>query len=300
MALSGYYLGCPSWGLKDWVGNLYRRGTKARDFLAQYAEVFNTVEGNTTFYSLPSAETVERWRDATPESFRFVFKLPKIVTHEKALIGAGRDVSIFLDRLLPLGERLGPVMIQLPPAFGPQHIDRLGRFVSALPSEHRFAIEVRHRAFYDDPAESARLEELLAHFACERVVMDTRAMRAGDPNPPDVAVARGRKPDLPVPESIPGRQPMVRFVGHLDSEVNEPWIEGWATRVARWLDEGRKPYLFAHCPNDLYAPPIARRFHQLLTERLGDPAGDAIDPGVLPPWPGEISEPPAVEQLSLF
>lgn len=304
MAIQGYYLGCPSWGLKDWVGNLYRQGSKARDFLAQYAEVFNTVEGNTTFYSLPNSDAVMRWRDATPETFRFSFKLPRTISHEKALVGAEREAIQFLDRLRPLGKRLGAFMIQLPPSFGPQRLEVLSRFLSALPSDQHFGVEVRHRAFWDEPEAAAELDQLLAHFNCERVAMDTRALRSGSAADNDVVKARQRKPDLPVPAFEQGNQPLVRLVGHPDPEVNEPWLVEWATTVAGWLLAGRRPYVFAHCPNDLHAPPMARRFHELLSEHLAEQAspgqGEAVDIGTMPAWPGEAPEERGAEQLSLF
>ena len=82
MAIRGYYLGCPGWGLKSWVGRLFPSGTRNTDFLARYAEVFNTVEGNTTFYALRRKDTVARWKDESPDEFRFCFKFPKKITHE--------------------------------------------------------------------------------------------------------------------------------------------------------------------------------------------------------------------------
>lgn len=148
MTIEGYYLGCPMWGFQGWVGSRYRRGTRARDFLAEYAAVFNAVEGNTTFYSVPSPETMARWREATPASFRFCFKLPQTVTHRFGLVGAGEETAAFLRRMAPLGEGLGPFMIQLPPAFGPDRLAVLDRFLRSLPGDLIFAVELRHRSFY--------------------------------------------------------------------------------------------------------------------------------------------------------
>lgn len=72
-----------------------------KDYLAEYARVWNTVEGNTTFYSLPASETVERWHDAVPPEFRFSFKLPKSITHRRSLEGAESETATFLDRMAP-------------------------------------------------------------------------------------------------------------------------------------------------------------------------------------------------------
>ena len=95
--IKGYYLGCSIWGNKDWVGELFTKDAKTKDFLQQYASVFNTVEGNTTFYGLPSEATVARWREETSEGFRFAFKFSRAISHEKRLVNAeletaGQDV----------------------------------------------------------------------------------------------------------------------------------------------------------------------------------------------------------------
>ena len=291
MAISNYFLGLPSWGLKDWVGHLYRPRTPARDFLRQYAEVWNTVEGNTTFYNAPSPETVDRWAELTPEAFRFCFKLPQDITHRAGLAGsATSDTLRFLDRMAPLGPRLGPFMIQLPASFGPDRINVLERFLGTLPSEWDFAVEVRHPAFF--AAEwGPQLDALLAHHACERVVMDTRPLRSGDPDHPDVRSARTKKPNLPVHPVALGRHPIVRYIGHPEDDVNTPWLDLWSDIVAGWIQNGLRPFFFAHCPNDFYAPGLARRLHRRLVDRC------SLDP--LPAWPGEkAGEQP--RQLSLF
>ncbi|MEM8962574.1 MAG: DUF72 domain-containing protein, partial [Acidobacteriota bacterium] len=145
----GYRLGLPQWSEKHWIGTVFPPKTKNTDFLARYTDVFGTVEGNTTFYSEPSPETVAKWRDATPESFRFAFKLPRFVTHELKL-GEGAEVQTehFLYRMEPLGARLGPFMVQLPPSFGPRQLKALDRFLEALPKNHCMTVELRHPAFY--------------------------------------------------------------------------------------------------------------------------------------------------------
>ena len=96
--IRGYYLGCPGWGLKSWVGRLFPPGTRSTEFLERYAEVFNTVEGNTTFYALPAAETVDRWRAQVPDQFRFCFKFPRTITHDKQLAGCEAEVDEFIAR----------------------------------------------------------------------------------------------------------------------------------------------------------------------------------------------------------
>ncbi len=290
MAIQGYYLGCPMWGFKGWAGNLYRRGARPRDFLAQYASVFNTVEGNSTFYSLPPPATVERWRDAVPATFRFCFKLPRTITHERGLAGAGAETAELFRRMAPLGQRLGPFMIQLPPSFGPDRMAVLEAFLRALPRDFHYAVELRHRGFYASDASERRLDEILVEHRCERIVLDTRSLRSGDPRHPDLLAARHGKPNLPATPVALGRRPLLRFISHPDAAVNLPWLERWCRHLGRWIRQGRRPYVMVHCPNDLHSPPLARRLHALLAPHL--------EVGEMPPWPGE--EEPEKGQLSLL
>lgn len=281
MAIERYYLGMPFWGLKDWVGNLYADGTRPADFLEQYAQVFNAVEGNTTFYHLPDAATVQRWKDQTPESFRFSFKFPQEVTHKLALRNAGAIVATFLRTLAPLGTRLGPFMLQLPPRFGPSQLGQLDQFLSELPDGLPVAVELRHPALCAGEGER-RANDLMAGHGVDRVLMDTRPMRSGDPSHRDVVEAAHQKPDLPVHRVVTGNTPFARVVGHPDPIVNEPWLQRWAMHLAEWIEEGRTPYFYAHVPNNLHAPPMARRLHALIGEHTGV--------GTLPEFPGEMRE----------
>lgn len=294
MADDPFYLGCPSWGFKDWRGNLYQRDSKAAEYLAQYASVFNAVEGNTTFYSLPGPDSVLRWKEAVPGSFRFCFKLPRWITHDKGLVDVGADVREFFHRLEPLGETLGPFMVQLPASLGPGRLEVLDAFLASLPRDHRYAVELRNRAFFRPPL-AEKVQELFEGHGAGRVVLDTRGLAAGDQEHPDVLAARHPKPRLPVDPAVTGGLPFLRFVGHPEHPVNDPWLDEWAETLAGWLREGLTPYVFLHCPNDLHAPPLARILFDRLQRRL--PAELTLPP--MPPWPGE-EEPPEPEQLQLF
>ncbi len=292
MALRNYYLGCPMWGLADWVGNLYTRRAKPADFLAQYAAVFNTVEGNTTFYSTPAEATVEKWRDAVPKDFRFSFKIPRTITHEMRLQGdAERELDLFLERMAPLGERLGTFMLQLPPSFGPDQLELLDCFLLGLPVDYHFGVELRHPQLAPPHPESEKASRSITHRGCERIWMDTRPMRAA-PEHPEVQAALQKKPDLPVEYLALGPHPILRFVGHPEDEVNEPFFDLWVPVIAGWIRKGLHPYLFMHCPNDLHAPRLARRLHSLLAEQ--------VEVGEMPEWPGEHPSEKMPEQLSLF
>ena len=85
-----YFLGCPEWSRPEWKGSLLPTRTRPADFLAGYARVFNTVEGNTTFYALPRSDVVERWKESTPSDFRFCFKFPRSISHDRKLENTNR------------------------------------------------------------------------------------------------------------------------------------------------------------------------------------------------------------------
>jgi len=142
------YAGCSGYSFKEWVGGFYPPKTKASDFLSYYASRLNSVEVNHTFRRFPRLELSERWAEATPESFRLSFKMHQSVTHRYRLKNVRQSVEDFLERLMPLGPRLGVVLFQLPPFFK-RDMERLESFVSELPPGHRFAIEFRHESWND-------------------------------------------------------------------------------------------------------------------------------------------------------
>src|ERR1043165_3815507 len=175
----GYYLGCPGWGVKTWVGRLFPTSTRPTEFLERYARVFNTVEGNTTFYALPPADTVERWRDQVPDDFRFCFTFPREISHDKLLVDCAAEVATFLDRVAPLGDKLGTLFLQLPPRFDPGQLPRLGSFLDPLPAGPAYAVELRHEAFFQPGPEEADVLALLRDRGVDLVTMDPRGVHAG-------------------------------------------------------------------------------------------------------------------------
>jgi uncharacterized protein YecE (DUF72 family) len=276
MAIRGYYLGCPGWGVKTWVGRLFPSGTRPTEFLERYAQVFNTVEGNTTFYALPAADVVERWRDQVPAGFRFCFKFPREVTHDKLLIDAGADVATFIDRVAPLGDKLGTLMLQLPPRFDGSVLPRLRGFLAGLPAGLDYAVELRHEVFFRDGPEQTEVLELLRERRIDLVMMDTRGVHAGKSL--RFADVRARKPNLPVQVRTTANRPIVRCVPHEDFAAARPLVEPWAPQIARWIGEGKQPYFFMHAPDDTFAPENAYAFHAMVRAEL--------DVGELPAWPG--------------
>lgn len=292
--IKNYYLGCPIWGNPEWKGALFTKSATARDYLTQYGRVFNTVEGNNTFYGLPKPDAIERWGREVPEDFRFSFKFPRRISHELQLQHAGADTRDFFNALAPIADKIGVLFLQLPPGFGPGGLPALEKYLRGLPTDFACAVEVRHPAFFDDPAAEERLNELLRRHRTNRALFDTSTLHQVTSDDPDTITAQGKKPQVPERFIATAGQPFLRYVGHKAVEPNRPRLTHIAEIVAGWLREGRTPYVFIHSPGDLYAPQISREFHRILAEKL-----PGTDLGTMPPWPGE-SEPKPPEQMSLF
>jgi len=145
-----YLIGTSTWSQKDWVGNFYPPNTKPSDFLLEYAKRFPTVEIDSTFYAIPRASVVESWYEKTPPDFVFSAKIPKIITHEQLLRESSDTLRVFLNTISGLKEKLGALLIQLPPDFAAtlESVEVMKTFLHSLPtSEFRFALEVRHASW---------------------------------------------------------------------------------------------------------------------------------------------------------
>ena len=151
-------LGTCGWSFADWKGTFYSPGTKNE--LAYYASQFDAVEIDSTYYRIPSAKTVDGWRDRTPPGFLFCPKLPGEITHEKMLEDTGDLVAAFTDVISRLGEKLGPILVQLHPSFGHDQLPKLEAFLSRLPAGFRYAVELRHRSRVGQPDALALLRSL--------------------------------------------------------------------------------------------------------------------------------------------
>ena len=143
-------LGTQGWNYDAWVAPFYPVGTRPADYLSVYARAFDTVEVDSTFYAVPTAKTVRGWYDRTPDGFSFALKLPQEITHERRLRDSADVAALFFDRARELGTKLGPVLIQLGPDFGPAELPALANILPTLPRDIKFAIEFRQRAWIND------------------------------------------------------------------------------------------------------------------------------------------------------
>src|SRR6185312_15107685 len=143
-------VGTQGWNYDAWVGPFYPEKTRAADYLSIYARAFDTVEVDSTFYAIPASKTVRGWAQRTPDDFIFSLKLPQEITHERRLRNVDDLAAEFFDRARELGHKLGPILIQLGPDFGPTELPAVAQFLPKLPRDIRFAIEFRQRGWIHD------------------------------------------------------------------------------------------------------------------------------------------------------
>jgi uncharacterized protein YecE (DUF72 family) len=171
MAANSVHVGCSGWNYDHWRnGVFYPPRCPPGRWLAFYAERFDSVEVNATFYRLPGLTAVERWAAETPDNFVFSVKVSRYVTHVKRLADAGAHLALLLARLAPLIDsgKLGPLLWQLPPTFR-RDDSRLAAALSEFPPELRHAMEFRHRSWFADVPLS-----LLRHHGVALVLADRR------------------------------------------------------------------------------------------------------------------------------
>lgn len=275
----GYRLGLPAWAFPGWTGTFWDARPSA---LHCYSQVFNCVEGNTTFYRVPDPQTIDQWaRSVAGRDFKFSFKLPRELTHESSLdTPAIRD---FLKVFEPLSQHLGPWLVQFPAWMGPREVPRIRQVLATVADFGPAVLEVRHPQFFDAPE---LLESLVKELPVSRLTLDTRALYRGDLNHPEVRSARHQKPALPVTPYADHGLMFVRLVLHPDPISHGPVLKDWLTWCGAALARGQQVHMLIHCPNNQHCPVFARQFHNQLA---------AIVPGLgaLPGWP-------MPDQASLF
>ncbi len=144
-----YYVGTSGWHYDHWRHRFYPQGLTKAKWLEFYARHFTTVELNNSFYRLPSEAAFANWHHSSPPGFTFAVKVSRFITHIKRLKDSEQPVATFLDRAGGLGEKLGPLLYQLPPNM-PRDDERLASFLSILPEGLRHVVEFRHQSWLEE------------------------------------------------------------------------------------------------------------------------------------------------------
>lgn len=286
----GFWLGCAIWAYKDWVGELFPPGSRSTDFLSLYSHRFTAVEGNTTFYSIPDAKTINRWAETVPTGFKFCPKLPRELTHQGLLAPNIPGTIAFLERMQGLGDRLGPTFVQLPPTYEPSNLADLTTFLQALPRHQiDLALEVRHLDWFETE-QGDRLNALLVEMGIGRVLLDTRPIY-NCPDDPQIASER-RKPQVPLQAVTTAPFSLIRYISHPEAQYNQLFLQEWGKQIDQWLQQKQQIYFFVHCPVEKRSPGTARQFQHLLEQQ------QVLVPPL--PWDRIEAESFGATQLSLF
>jgi uncharacterized protein YecE (DUF72 family) len=227
------YVGTSGFSYKEWKGTFYPEDLPDKQWLHYYGEQFRTVEINNTFYRMPKTSVLEGWANEVPADFRFVLKASQRITHMQRLKDAGDSLSYLLMVAGGLGERLGPLLFQLPPNLK-KDVPRLRGFLDLLPLPVRTAFEFRHASWFD--------EEVFAVLRDHRAVLCIAEAEDGLEVPfvstGDWGYLRLRRPD------------------YSDEEL-KAWSE--RIRTAGWQDA----FVFFKHEEEGKGPQMARRFLEL-------------------------------------
>jgi uncharacterized protein YecE (DUF72 family) len=152
--MSSLHVGTSGWSYKHWKHVFYPKEVKSAQWLEYYAEHFDCVELNSSFYHLPQTETVKGWRKRAPDHFKFCFKLSRYITQLKKLNDVQEPLENFFARMQPLQKCAGPVLVQLPPQLG-FHSETVEHFFELLKKfkAYRFALEARHASWLKSDAQ---------------------------------------------------------------------------------------------------------------------------------------------------
>jgi uncharacterized protein YecE (DUF72 family) len=262
-------LGTSSWTGDGWVGSFYPENARPQDFLPIYAQSFDTVEIDSTFYRVPSAKTVEQWRERTPSGFTFSAKVPGVVTHEKMLLDAEADLNAFVKVMDLLGDKLGPLLLQFP-YFNKQKfrsavdfLERLEPFLKQLPKDHQWVVEVRNRNWL-----SATLHSVLREHRVALALVDHSWM----PRPREL---------LETGDPVTAGFAYIRWLGDRKAieEITKVWnklvidrtaeMEEWIPAIEKLLK--RRLTIYAYFNNHYagFGPASARAFSEMLDGTIG-------------------------------
>jgi uncharacterized protein YecE (DUF72 family) len=237
----GIHIGTSGWHYDHWRGPFYPGGLSKDDFLPFYADRFQTVEINNSFYQLPRKRTLEKWRDGVQAGFVFAVKASRYITHMKKLKDPEKTLSPFLEVIDVLRPKLGPVLFQIPPKwrFNPE---RFRDFLKALPSGHKYAFELRDPSWHDPRAFEAMAERDIAFCIYEL---------AGRRSPKEVTA------DF-VYVRLHG--PGAAYQGQYSTQS----LSGWAGAISTWARQGREVFCYFDNDEAGYAARDAGRLQEML------------------------------------
>lgn len=242
MANQPIHVGTSGWHYGHWLGPFYPEGLPSEEWLAYYAGRFYTVEINNTFYQLPDKETFVAWRETVPAGFIFSVKANRYITHMKKLKDPQQPVATFFKNVENLGDKLGPILFQLPPKW---HFNeqRLAGFLNALPQGYRYVFELRDPSWFDQ-----RTYELLARHNAAFCIYDLSGRLSPEKITADFVYVRLHGPGSP-------------YQGLYETQA----LSGWAGALRAWNRQGKAIYCYFNNDTAGYAAQNACQLQAMVT-----------------------------------
>ncbi len=228
-------IGTSGYSYKEWKGTFYPEDLSAAKMLSYYAERLGTVEINNTFYRMPTTKLLTSWASQVPDSFRFVLKVSQKITHFRRLKGVEEETAYLLDTVITLGEKLGALLVQIPPNLA-RDDERLATFLGLLPPGMKVALEVRHASW--------RVPEVFALLEKHKVAL--------------VISQTDEDPEPVLQRTAPWGYLRLRKTTYEPSELTE-----WARRI----DDQRWEEAFVFFKHEQIAPDLAAKFSATTTAR---------------------------------
>lgn len=239
----GVLIGTSGWSYPHWRKRFYPEDLRLVELLHHYGQTFSTVEINTSFYHLPSAQVFENWRRAVPSGFVFAVKASRYLTHVKKFKDAEESWDRLYTNLLSLEEKLGPVLFQCPPNWS-RNTDRLREFVRLLPEGRLFAFEFRHPSWFEEDV--------------YKVLTEAKA-----------ALCLADSPKYPLQIEVTAPFVFIRFHGGragAGSEYSDEELGSWANRIGEFKTEGLDIYAYFNNDAAGYAVRNALSLERMLRE----------------------------------
>lgn len=242
------YVGCAKWNRQDLKG-FYPRGTK--DELVYYSTQFNSIELNATFYRIFGPEQFEKWKNKTPEGFKFFPKLNQEISHWKRLNETNEAMAACIDAAIALEEKLGTLFLQMNNNFTPNDMDRVVGFVESWPKKVPLAMEFRHTKWFTENETAEKVFRLLEGNNIANVLVDSAGRR-------DIMHMR-----------LTNNEAFIRYVG-----ANHPSdysrLDEWVERLQQWVDMGLgNIHFFIHQNIEKESPLLSTYFIKKLNKKLG-------------------------------
>ena len=242
------YVGCAKWN-KTELKNFYPKGVK--DELAYYAQQFNSIELNSTFYNTPSAQQILKWKDKTPAHFKFFPKITNSISHYKRLLNVEKMTEDYCYVISNFEEKLGMVFLQVHENFSPREYDKLKTFIEQFPVGIPLTIELRHPDWFTGTQPWISYTKLLEKHGITNTIVDTP----------------GRRDMMHMQLTTPTA--FIRWVGCNNEAIDYKRLKDWVVRIKKWKTEGLNHlYFFVHQGTETSSPVFADYFIRHLNKAL--------------------------------